>query len=495
MRAGRPGRRRRVLALPVADRLRFRGLASRHRWTPYDLIVLGAGSAARDAANKASREFGARARARSRGRAGAVHARTSPCKPTKALSRRSRAASATCGRSASSSASRPRRSVQTSRRIHAWKESLRKPQAKWVEELESSAATTRTRGWRRFVDPHTIRVDGHELIGERILIATGSRTAVPPIPGLDELDWIDHVTALDLEQLPATTARARRRARRARVRAGSSRASVRASRSVQGAPRVSPRSDADATAQLEAAFEEEGIDVLTGTTVERFEQRRDRRFSPTVARSTPSVCCSRSGRVPNVEELGLEAIGVRTHRAGIEVNERLRTQRRRDLGGRRRRPASCSSRRSRSTRRGSPSRTCSPPNGTVADYSNPPHRDLHRPGARRRRPDRARRARAGALTSRLRRTRSRTSRARSTSRRGTACTSSSIQPDTRRVLGVPRRQPRQRATSCKASRSRCARTHRRRPRAVPPCLPVVGRGREVSRPSQPRPDPTVSAQA
>jgi pyruvate/2-oxoglutarate dehydrogenase complex dihydrolipoamide dehydrogenase (E3) component len=32
-----------------------------------------------------------------------------------------------------------------------------------------------------------------------------------------------------------------------------------------------------------------------------------------------------SGRAPNIEELGLERIGVKTHRGGIEVNERLRT--------------------------------------------------------------------------------------------------------------------------------------------------------------------------
>jgi mercuric reductase len=173
-----------------------------------------------------------------------------------------------------------------------------------------------------FVGPRTIRVDRHELVGERILIATGSRTAVPPIPGLDELDWIDHVTALDLEQLPSTLlvlggGPVGLEFAQIFARFGS------VVTLVQSAPRLSPRSDADAAAQLEAAFEEEGIELLTGTTVERFAGR-------TAALSDGRTIDAErvllaSGRVPNVEELGLDGIGVRTSRAGIEVNDRLRT--------------------------------------------------------------------------------------------------------------------------------------------------------------------------
>ena len=47
-----------------------------------------------------------------------------------------------------------------------------------------------------------MRVDDEELAAERILIATGSRTAIPPIEGIDDIDWIDHVSALELTELP-----------------------------------------------------------------------------------------------------------------------------------------------------------------------------------------------------------------------------------------------------------------------------------------------------
>jgi mercuric reductase len=92
---------------------------------------------------------------------------------------------------------------------------------------------------------------------------------------------------------------------------------------VQAAPRLSPRSDADAAAQLQAAFEEEGIEVLTGTKVVRFEGRAATLSNGRTIDAERVLLAS--GRVPNTEDLGLERIGVRTHRAGVEVDEQLRT--------------------------------------------------------------------------------------------------------------------------------------------------------------------------
>ncbi|MEP7334498.1 MAG: NAD(P)/FAD-dependent oxidoreductase [Actinomycetota bacterium] len=286
---------------------------------PYDLIVIGAGSAARDAANKAAQEYGARVALVERKLWGGSCPNVA-CKPTKAylvaaeLHRDLRTLGSKLGLPAAPECA-------DLVRIHAWKETLRKPPEKWVEELRGRGYDT-YEGVATFVDPRTIRVDGHELVGERILIATGSRTAVPQIRGLDQLGWIDHVAALDLEELPTTLlvlgggpvglefAQLFRRF--------GSRVTL-----VQGALRLSPRSDADATAQLEAALEEEGIDVLTGTTVERFEGRA------AILSDGRTIDAERvllaSGRVPNVEELGLDEIGVRTHRGGIEVDEHLRT--------------------------------------------------------------------------------------------------------------------------------------------------------------------------
>ena len=284
----------------------------------YDLIVLGGGSAARDAANKASAEYGARVALVERTRWGGSCPNVA-CKPTKAyllaaeLHRDLRVVGTKLGLAA------PERADLA--RVHAWKETLRKPQPKWVEELQAKGFDTVT-GEATFVDPSTVRVDDRELTADRILVATGSRTAVPPIPGLDELDWVDHVTALDLEALPE----------RLLVVGGGptglefaqifarfgSRVTL-----VQTASRISPRSDADAAAALTSALEDEGVTILVDTTVERFDGR------VAVTSGGERIEAERvllaAGRVPNIEELGLGRIGVRTRRGGIEVNDRMRT--------------------------------------------------------------------------------------------------------------------------------------------------------------------------
>lgn len=41
-----------------------------------------------------------------------------------------------------------------------------------------------------FVNAHSVRVAGQEVVADRILIATGSRPAVPPIPGLDSVPYL-----------------------------------------------------------------------------------------------------------------------------------------------------------------------------------------------------------------------------------------------------------------------------------------------------------------
>jgi mercuric reductase len=285
----------------------------------YDLIAIGAGSAARDAARKAATDFGAKVALVEQTRWGGSCPNVA-CKPTKAylvaaeLHRDLRTLGPKLGLDAP-----PARADL--RAIHAWKETLRKPQERWVADLQEQGHHTYD-GAASFADPQTLRVGDTELSSERILVATGSRTAVPPIPGLEQLDWIDHVTALDLEEVPGSLL----------VLGGGpvglefaqifarfgSRVTI-----VQTAPRISPRSDADATNVLTEALEEDGIEIVTDTSVERFEGRTATLADGRMVDAERVLLAS--GRAPNVEELGLDRIGVRADTSGIEVNDRMRT--------------------------------------------------------------------------------------------------------------------------------------------------------------------------
>jgi mercuric reductase len=61
-------------------------------------------------------------------------------------------------------------------------------------------------GHAELTGPHTVAVDGDELSAGALLIASGARPAVPPIPGLEEAGYLTSTTALDLAEAPARLA-------------------------------------------------------------------------------------------------------------------------------------------------------------------------------------------------------------------------------------------------------------------------------------------------
>jgi dihydrolipoamide dehydrogenase len=57
-----------------------------------------------------------------------------------------------------------------------------------------------------FVSDYTLKVGDETITAPRIAIATGTRPAVPPIPGLKETGYIDNITLLNLQKLPESLA-------------------------------------------------------------------------------------------------------------------------------------------------------------------------------------------------------------------------------------------------------------------------------------------------
>jgi mercuric reductase len=294
----------------------------------FDLVVLGAGSAARDGAKKAAADYGANVALVERTRWGGSCPNVA-CKPTKAylvvadllhdINTLSDLLGIDVGPAKANLA-----------RIKARKDELTKPQPKWVAELQDAGFTT-VAGTATFVDPHTVRVGERELSADRILIATGSRTAVPPIEGIEEVGWIDHVSGLELTELPDSLLVLGGGAvglefGQCFARFGS-RVTI-----VDALERISPKSDADASAELHAALEDEGIEIVTSTFVSKARRENGdvvatlapRDGSPPRELRVAEVLLA-SGRVPNVEELELERVGIERSKLGIVVDERMRT--------------------------------------------------------------------------------------------------------------------------------------------------------------------------
>ena len=127
---------------------------------------------------------------------------------------------------------------------------------------QTSRQYTVVPGEATFVDEQTVRVgDAVELSAERILIATGGRTAVPPIPGIEQVDWIDHISALELDRVPESllvigAGPVGLEFAQIFARLGS-RVAI-----VNHGTQIAARADTEAANELQAALEEEGIEVI-----------------------------------------------------------------------------------------------------------------------------------------------------------------------------------------------------------------------------------------
>ena len=295
----------------------------------YDLVVLGSGSAARDAAAKACQRYGAKVALVESTRWGGSCPNVA-CKPTKAY-----LVVAELVHDINELAGKLGIDVGPAKvdmaRVKARKDSIRKPQDKWVEDLQGASFDT-YEGEAELVDAHTVRVAGEELTAERLLIATGSRTAVPPIDGIDEIDWIDHVSALELTELPESMlvvggGPVGLEFAQIFARFGS-RVTL-----VQGAARISPRSDAQAAAVLQSALEEDdGVEIVLSSVVESVRRDGDEVVATIVpmegegsreVRVTTVLLAS--GRAPNVESLHLDELGIEHDRSGILADDHMRT--------------------------------------------------------------------------------------------------------------------------------------------------------------------------
>src|SRR5947209_1092417 len=119
-------------------------------------------------------------------------------------------------------------------------------------------------GGATFRDPHTLRVGDRDVTAKFVLIASGSRPAVPEIDGLAEVGYLTNEDVFDLRELPGRLAVIGGgpigvELAQALHRLGS------AVTLVQRGPHLIQRDDADMIEILERQFAGEGIDVRLNT--------------------------------------------------------------------------------------------------------------------------------------------------------------------------------------------------------------------------------------
>jgi pyruvate/2-oxoglutarate dehydrogenase complex dihydrolipoamide dehydrogenase (E3) component len=188
------------------------------------------------------------------------------------------------------------------------------------------------RAHARFVGPQEVEADGRRIRARRVVVATGSSPAVPPIPGLAEVPHLTNETVFDLTERPehmvvigggpigCELAQAYRRLG-ARV-------------TILELLSILPKDDPDAVGVVRERLRAEGIELR-----ERAEVGSVARDGNGIAlalkgdgidrRIAGSHLLVAAGRRANVDGLDLEAGRIEYGAAGIKVDARLRTSNRR----------------------------------------------------------------------------------------------------------------------------------------------------------------------
>ena len=181
-------------------------------------------------------------------------------------------------------------------------------------------------GAARFIDSHTVEVNGERIRGKRFVIATGSRPFVPPIPGLEQAGYLTNIDMFSLPELPARLivlggGPIGLEMAQAFQRLGSQ-VTV-----IEKQQQLLPQEDSEVAAALQDGLQAEGINILTSVAAEKVS----------IENNVRSVSCSDGGviqaeqllvavgRSANVDELGLDAAGVSYTSKGITVDRRMRT--------------------------------------------------------------------------------------------------------------------------------------------------------------------------
>jgi len=179
------------------------------------------------------------------------------------------------------------------------------------------------RGYGRVARPGVVEVeDGPEIEYDRLVIATGSAPAIPPVDGLDSVDYWTNQDATRAHEIPRSLAVMGGGPVGAELAQFFARMGSQVT-VIERGPRLLGRVHEDAGELMGDVFRSEGIDVRTDVGVERVEPGVRLTLSDGSTVDAEKLLVA-TGRRPHVQGLGLEQLGVSIGPRGIEVDDRLR---------------------------------------------------------------------------------------------------------------------------------------------------------------------------
>lgn len=187
-------------------------------------------------------------------------------------------------------------------------------------------------GAARLTSPTTVRVGDRTLETRYMLLCTGSRPAVPAIPGLAEAGFVTSESLFELEDPPASFVHIGGGPIAVEMAQGFTRLGI-ATTLLQKGPRILPRDEPALVDLLMRSLRDEGVNLVVDVETERVAVESGKKVvygtaDGRSARWQADELLVAVGRRPNIEDLGLEQVGVHTGPKGIVVDGRGRTSER-----------------------------------------------------------------------------------------------------------------------------------------------------------------------
>jgi pyruvate/2-oxoglutarate dehydrogenase complex dihydrolipoamide dehydrogenase (E3) component len=200
-----------------------------------------------------------------------------------------------------------------------------------VERFEGLGVTV-LRAEAHFTSPRDMVAGDHPIRAKLYVLATGSRPAAPPIPGLSDIAYLTNESVFELRERPRhlivlgggpiglELAQAFRR--------------LGSAVTVLEAAQILGRDDPELVAVVRRNLAAEGVALREWAKVARFEHTPDGVVAVLAGatgeeRIAGSHLLVAAGRTPGMAGLGLDVAGIRAGKRGIEVDDSLRTSNRR----------------------------------------------------------------------------------------------------------------------------------------------------------------------
>jgi pyruvate/2-oxoglutarate dehydrogenase complex dihydrolipoamide dehydrogenase (E3) component len=296
----------------------------------YDLVVIGGGSGGLAVA-KAAAKFGAKVALIEKDRLGG-EAVLGACLPSKGLAQAANLVHELRGASRFGVTTAPVQ-VDFPRVIAHVREVVGDLAARDSADTLREQGIAIYQGSASFAAYDTVQLsDGTAMPGQRFVIATGSRPAIPDIPGLKESGYLDNLSFWSLSTLPESI-----------IILGKDPTGVEFAQALArlgtivtvltDAPRILPDEDPDASALIARLLTADGVTIGTGVEVTKVEVRGNRTIchfqdpaSGGGGEAAAQVVLVAAGRMANVEGLDLEAVGIHGDAEhGIAVDDYLQT--------------------------------------------------------------------------------------------------------------------------------------------------------------------------